>query len=408
MTTSINIGNNSGNYKCLIHIDRLSITFRHWSGSTFQDIRNPDKILSEQAYNNITLMYDNAPGPGAFYHSFKVFHKGFLVGRLYSATKLKKHELQFDFAKEVFYSLYSGYWYEVYQALTADLGIIYNNIRYVEVALDTDKGIVEQYGNYYRNTCNNNLRTSDLYSMRKNTPVHVMNNGSSFVIGGSGNEVVIYNKSFHAEDYIRNYFLNNGLDGKEVNRIESRLTWNYIRYLRNKKQLDITIETLLDSKKLVAIFQISTMNKITFMDEMSKTYDVNRNPQYHKVSVIDDLPLESAEIGILNKTLRNSHYKTEAVDENILRQNYYRFLETGHRDYLQNFKTSGKVAGYNRNQLSDMINKFNRRYKGNRTSEITHRMADAKKNITNKPELLLTEVLYAIVFKLKWHFMGLF
>jgi hypothetical protein len=244
--------------------------------------------------------------------------------------------------------------------------------------------------------------------MRKNTPVHVMNNGSSFVIGGSGNEVVIYNKSFHAEDYIRNYFLNNGLDGKEVNRIESRLTWNYIRYLRNKKQLDITIETLLDSKKLVAIFQISTMNKITFMDEMSKTYDVNRNPQYHKVSVIDDLPLESAEIGILNKTLRNSHYKTEAVDENILRQNYYRFLETGHRDYLQNFKTSGKVAGYNRNQLSDMINKFNRRYKGNRTSEITHRMADAKKNITNKPELLLTEVLYAIVFKLKWHFMGLF
>jgi len=38
--------------------------------------------------------------------------------------------------------------------------------------------------------------------------------------------------------------LNNGLDSKEVNRIESRLTWNYIRYLRIKKQLDINVETI--------------------------------------------------------------------------------------------------------------------------------------------------------------------
>ena len=408
MTTSINIGNKSGDYKCLIHIDRLSITFKHWSGSTFQDIRNPDKILSEQAYQNITLIYDIAPGPGAFYHSFKVFHKGFLVGRLHSATKLKKHELQFDFAKEVFYSFSSGYWYEVYAAIMTELGLKYNNIRYVEIALDTDKRIVEQYSYYYMNTCNNNLRTNDLYAMRKNTPVNVMNNGSSFVIGGSENEVVIYNKSNHAEEYIQNYFINNGLSKKEVNRIESRLNWNYIRYMRNKKQLDINVETLLDPRKLAAIFLISTLNKLTFIDVLSKHFDGNRNPQYKKVSVIDDLPLESAEIGIMNNTIRNSHYKTESVDENILRQNYFRFLETGHRDYLQNLKASGKVAGFSRNQLSDMINKFNHRYNGNRTAEITHRMSDAMKYITQPPELLLTEVLHAIVFKLKWHFMGLF
>ena len=408
MTTSINISNKSGDYKCLIHIDRLSITFKHWSGSTFQDIRNPDKILSEQAYKNITLMYDIAPGPGAFYHSFKVFHKGFLVGRLHSATKLKKHELQFDFAKEVFYSFSSEYWHEVYAAIMAELGLKYNNIRYVEIALDTDKRIVEQYGYYYMNTCNNNLRTNDLYTMRKNVSVNVMNNGSSFVIGGSENEVVIYNKSNHAEEYIQNYFINNGLDGIEVNRIESRLNWNYIRYMRNKKQLDINVETLLDPKKLVAIFQISTLNKLSFIDVLSKSFDGNRNPQYTKVSVIDDLPLESAQIGIMNNTLRNSHYKTESVDENILRQNYYRFLETGHRDYLQNLKASGKVAGFSRNQLSDMINKFNNRYNGNRTTEITHRMSDAMKYMTHPPGLLLTEVLHAIVFKLKWQLMSLF
>jgi len=106
----------------------------------------------------------------------------------------------------VFYPFSSGYWDEVYKAIMAELGIPYNNIKYVKVALDKDKGLVEQYGNYYRNTCNHNLRVSDSYRMRKNTPVHVMNNGSSFVIGGRKNEVVIYNKSNHREYFIQNYF----------------------------------------------------------------------------------------------------------------------------------------------------------------------------------------------------------
>jgi hypothetical protein len=76
-----------------------------------------------------------------------------------------------------------------------------------------------------------------------------MSNGSSFIIDGSDNEIAIYNKSEHAEDYILNYFSNNGFSGSEVFRIESRLTWNYIRKLRNKKLFDINVETLLDPKK---------------------------------------------------------------------------------------------------------------------------------------------------------------
>ena len=77
--------------------------------------------------------------------------------------------------------------------------------------------------------------------MRKNTLVNVMNNGSSFVIESSGseNEVAIYNKSHLAEKFILNYFINNGLNRIKVNRIEARLKWNYIRNLRNKKQLNI-------------------------------------------------------------------------------------------------------------------------------------------------------------------------
>lgn len=402
MITGNCIANVPGKYKCLIHLDRLSITFRHWSGSTFHDIRNPDYIPSEQVYENITLIYDQTPGPGAYYHSFKVYFKGIPVGKLHSGSKLRKHELQFDFAKEVFYSFSSGYWHDVYLAIMAELGIIYNNIMKVEVALDTDKRLVEQFGYYYRNTCNNNLRMSDRYRMRKNTTVNVLHNGDTFVISGSGNEVVIYNKSVPDEDYIRNYFLNNGLGGGEVNRIESRLTWNYIRYLRNKKQLAIDVETLLDPKKLVTIFLISSLHKITFRNMMSKTFDESRNAQYQEVSVIDDLPLESAEIGRLNESIHITHYKTNTVDESILRQCYYRFLETCHRAYFQNFRVIAKVAGFNKKEVLILITKFNTRYKGNQTPDIQKKMEYAIKEYSSKPKLNMNMIWSGIVFKMKW------
>lgn len=407
LITGNTIGKNDCNYRCLIHLDRLNITFKHWTGSTFQDIRNPDYIPFEQVFNNITLIHDSSPGLGAFYHSYKVLYKGFIVGRLHAATKLKKHELQFDFAKDVFYAFFPGFWYEVYAAIREELGIIFNNIMYMEVSLDTDKNLVGQFGFYYRNTINYNLRISDRYVLRRNTKVHVMNNGSSFVIAGSDNEIAIYNKSKHAEEYILNYFSNNGLAGKEVNRIEARLSWNYIRYLRNKKRLDINIETLLNQKELARIFQVSTANKITFLDRETKTYDENRNPHWSGISIVDDLPIKSIEIGRLNKDLLVNHYKTGNIDENIMRQNYYKFLESGNRKYFQNFKASGSVAGYNRELMGQFIKKFNNKYNGNRTSEITDRMEYAVRSIFKKPLIELNELFYGILVKFKWNLMGI-
>jgi hypothetical protein len=406
--TGFNIGTHSNDYKCLIHLDRLSITFRHWSGSTFQDVRNPDYIPDEQIYNEIVLMHDNSIGLGAFYHSYKVLFRGIVVGRLHSAAKLKKHEVQFDFAKEVFYSFNPGYWYEVYNAIKKELGIIYNNIMYMEVALDTDKNLVEEFGYYYQNNGNNNLRSGDRYKMRKSTNIHAMYNGSSFIVAGSENEIAIYNKTKHAEEYILNYFSNNGLAGKEVNRIEARLTWNYIRYLRNKKGLDINVETLTDQKKLTKIFQISTTNKITFQDTLTKTIDKNRNSHCHEFSITDNLPIETAEIGRLNPELRNNHYKTESVDENIMRQNYYRFLESGNRKYFQNLKASGAVASYERNHIINLISRFNSKYKGNRTKEITERMEYAINNLSGRPSYILNGLFYAMALKLKWNLLGMF
>ncbi len=408
MIAGVTIGTLNADYKCLIHLDRLSITFRLWSGSSFYDIRNPDYIPQEQVYNEITLIHDNAPGLGAYYHSYKVFFRGLIVGRLHAATKLKKHELQFDFAKEVFYSFYPEYWYEIYNSLVADLGIIYNNLMYVEIAIDTNKDLVGQFSHYYQNTINNKLRLGDRYKMKTNTNVHVMNNGSSFVVAGNDNEISIYNKSRHAESYIREYFSNNGLVDDEVYRIESRLNWNYLRYLRNKKKLDINVETLTDQKKLAEIFLISTKNKITFKDTLTKTIDRNRNSQYHEIIVIDDLPIETAEIGKLNPELRNSHYKIESVDENIMRQNYYRFLETGNPLYFRNFNASGFVAGFDRIKMASHISRFNSKYNGNRTKEITERMEYSVKNISGKSSFRFKDRVYALVLKVKISLWGLF
>ena len=409
MTTDLNIRYGKNNYKCLIHLDRLSITFRHWSGSTFQDIRNPDNIPSEQVFKNISLIHDKKPGPGAFYHTFIVYYNGLLVGKLHTATKVLKHELQFDFSKEIFYSFHPGFWYEVYCALKFELGLIYNNIMYLEISIDTNKDLVTQFAFYFNNCLNNKLRASDRYLLiRKNTSVSVMSNGSSFVIDGSDNEITIYNKSEHAEDYILNYFSNNGFSGSEVFRIESRLTWNYIRKLRNKKLFDINVETLLDPKKLGMLFQVSTYNKITFKDKMIKTGYKNNRPVYLETSVMDEIFMEMAEIGKLNPEFQNNHYKdNNLIDENIIRQIYYRYLESGNEKYYKNLKASAGVAGYDDSKLKNCIMKFNHRYRGNRTIQITGRMQDALDRLSGKKSFSFQKSFYAIALKLKWNLLGI-
>lgn len=409
MTRELNIRQDKSNYRSLIHLDRLSITFRHWSGSTFQDIRNPDNIPSEQVFKNISLIHDKKPGPGAFYHTFIVYYNGLLVGKLHTATKVLKHELQFDFSKEIFYSFHPGFWYEVYCALKFELGLIYNNIMYLEISIDTNKDLVTQFAFYFNNCLNNKLRASDRYLLiRKNTSVSVMSNGSSFVIDGSDNEIAIYNKSEHAEDYILNYFSNNGFSGSEVFRIESRLTWNYIRKLRNKKLFDINVETLLDPKKLGMLFQVSTYNKITFKDKMIKTGNKNNRPVYLETSVMDEIFMEMAEIGKLNPEFQNNHYKdNNLIDENIIRQIYYRYLESGNEKYYKNLKASAGVAGYDDSKLKNCIMKFNHRYRGNRTIQITGRMQNALDRLSGKKSFSFQKSFYAIALKLKWHLLGI-
>jgi hypothetical protein len=75
---------------------------------------------------------------------------------------------------------------------------------------------------------------------------------------------------------------------------------------------------------------------------------------------------------------------------------------------LNNFKSSGKVVGHNKEQLAELISKLNKKFMGNRTTEIVGRMEHARKYISSKPGLRFGEVLYGMGLKLKWHLLGLF
>jgi len=408
LTTDLNIRYEKNNYRCLVHLDRLSITFRHCTDATFRVIRNPDNIPAEQTFKNISLIHDKKPGHGAFYHTFIVYHKGLLVGKLHTAAKVLKHELQFDFSKEVFYSFYSSYWYEVYNALKSELGLVYNNIMYMEISIDTDKNLVKDFIYYYQNCKNNELRVSERYQMKKNTSVSVMHNGTYFLIDGSDNEIAIYNKTAYAEDYILNYFSINSLGDSDVYRIEARLKWNYIKSLRYRKGLDINIDTLTDNKKMAEMFRISTKNKTLFKDTQTKICYKNRNAKYKEIRITDDLPIETAEIGRLNPEMRNNHYKdNNLIDENIIRQIYYRFLGNGNEKHIKNFKAYAALAGYDDIRLRNCLIKFNNRYRGNRTDSVKQRMEFALRKCSGKSTFPFNHIFNALALKMKWTFTGL-
>jgi len=231
-----------------------------------------------------------------------------------------------------------------------------------------------------------------------------MYNGSYFLINGSENEIAVYNKSDYAEEYIMRYFSNNGLGDSDVYRIESRLSWNYIRSLRNRKGLDINIETLTDNKQLAELFRSSTINKTIFKDTQTIVCYKNRKAKFKEINITDDLLFETAEIGRLNPEMKNNHYRdNKMVDKNILRLIYYRFLETGNGSYYKNFKGSASVAGYDDSQLRNCIIKFNSRYNGNRTGEISQRMQYAIDKVSSPKSTLLQKIFLAIAFKLKWN-----
>jgi len=46
------------------------------------------------------------------------------------------------------------------------------------------------------------------------------------------------------------------------------------------------------------------------------------------------LDIDTVDTGKLNLEIKASHYKAASIDENIMRQNYFMFLESGYKEYF--------------------------------------------------------------------------
>jgi len=399
-----NICTRSPNYVSILHIDRLQITLKHSSSSIFKNYWNPDLVPQEQVYGKISLFLDNSKGASAYHHTFNVFCEGLKIGKLHTANKMRKPEIEFDIDKEVLYSIDEKWWYKAYDSVKEELGLVFNNINYVEIALDTTKNLVEEYRSLYFCTVNNMCSINNYYKMSGNAVVDILDNGNTFNIRGTCNFISIYEKTRHAENYILDFFKSNGFGDCPVFRVEARLNWNYLKSKMHNKNVLINLETLLDRKMLATLFKMSVENKLIFSDLRTKSYDSNRNIKFQKVAILSDIHLDTAGLLKYNPELRNQHYKSENSDENILRQNFYRFLETDKQEYFRIFKANGKVAGLDDRQLLSLIEKFNSRYKGNRTATVQSRMDYAVRWYSKRPKLDLNNVWSAIAFKMKLMF----
>ena len=371
-------------YKSIIHIDRLEITFRHSIFSTFRNIRNPDTIPEKQLYGHIELILDNRCGSSAYYHTFCVYYKGYKVGKLHTGSKRGKTDIEFNFEKRVLYSNKRDYWYEIYQAIGSELILAYNNIKYIEICLDSTKCFTDEYGYLYANSVDNKYRFNDYFKPIRNVKPEVLDGGNEFRIGGSSNSIQVYNKSNHSEDFIQDFFNTNGFIDKTVYRIESKLKWNYIKSLINQKHILISPEILLDDKMLVTLFDLSVKNKLSFYDLRTKNYDHQRNVRYDRISILDDIDLRKTELLKYNPAIQANHYNTENTDEDIVRKTYYQFIRTGSAKYFINIRNSAEAAQMDDLDVIALLHKFNHRFKGDLTSDVLKRMDYAIRNYLPK------------------------
>lgn len=407
MNQQENIGLIQDEYLSIIHLDRLQITFYHQQGSVFKNFRNPDLIPVEQVYNHVRLLLDNSKGASAYHFTFIVFYNNIKVGRLHTANKLKKNDIEFDYDKVVLYSIDEHWWYEIYTALISDLGLVCNNINYVEIAVDTTKNLVDAYRNIFSNSINNRSKFNSYFELPPEVKVDVLNNGSTFNIRGTCNMISIYEKTNNAENYISNYFNLNGFEDMKVYRVEARLNWNYLKSKMYNRKILINIETLLDKKMLATLFKISVENKLTCKDLRTKYYDKNRNIKFEKVSILDDIHFDSADLLKANPELNCKHFKTEDV-KSILTQVYYRYLMSGNKKYFKSIINISDAGGYDHNHTYEVIKKFNMKYKGNRTLTINQRMEFVLRHFAKKTPVSINDLFRSISLKLKWRIPGLF
>ncbi len=359
----------------IIHLDKLYTTLKCPPSSKFHDVRDPDKVVEAQKHGSIELRINrNSVGSNAYYHCFDVFLNGGKVGKLLTGSKMNTGMVEFDMDNHTFYAENATWWYDIHKIVEQELGLICNNIKQVEIAMDTTANMIHMYGDYYRNSTNYPHEQHPRYLQSPNIKTDIIENGTSYNVRGVNNLISIYHKSSYAKEHITDFYTANGLGDIDIYRVECRLKWNYLKSLISRKHFIIDLETLKNVETLMALFVESVKTKLTFKDLQTKRFDNQRNKKHDKIFILRDYCSQVKVLPTYPVTKQSHHYKTNNSEEKSMHLLYIEYLESGKEYLLPIISSLINGMKLNNAQVVQMINKLNKTYNGDRTDDILERM----------------------------------
>jgi len=360
----------------LLHLDKLIVTFE----TLDKTIKCTSDSFSTKTFH---FEHDRYLVSRLYLKVFKTYFNGIYVGVLRMKNKFNKPHIEFEFDKQVFYSFSKTFWFDVASALEREMHLKFNNIKNTEIAMDSLIQFFDiAYELHHNSTKHKGCKKPKYEQVDKGNPVSLLHDESEIIIGGSSKSVVIYNKSNHAENYIKEFFKNNGLSDTDVNRLECRFDSGYLSTFQKRHNIKVDLDSLVDDGKLSKLFLMMIKKSVEYKVLKSKRYDRNRNPHFDIKSMIDGISFETSKLEKYNSEIKLNHYK-EDKSFDILKMLYYQYLEEKgfNIKILKKYAINIKIS---REELKLLILKFNNKYNGHKTKNIKEKMRYAEKFISAK------------------------
>lgn len=360
----------------LLHLDKLIVTFKTLD-KTFKYVSESFSTKTFHFVNDRYLV------SRLYLKVYKAYYNGIYVGVLRTKNKFKKPYIEFEFDKQVFYSFSKTFWYNVASTLESEVHLKFNNIKNAEIALDSLIQFFDiAYELHHNSTKHKGCKRPKYEQVDKGNPVSLLHDETEIIIGCSSKSVAIYNKSNYAENYIKEFFQNNGLGNTDVNRLECRFDSSYLSTFKSRHNIKVDLDSLVDDGKLSKLFLMMIKKSVDYKILKSKRHDKNRNPYYDIKSIIDGVSFKTRKLEKYNSEIRINHYKVDKSFD-ILKMLYYQYLEEKgfNIKIIKKYANSIKIS---REELISWLCAFNSKYNGHKTTIIKEKMRYAEKFINAK------------------------
>jgi hypothetical protein len=337
----------------IVQMDRLELTLQKEN----QNI----KPIREQNYGEIRLILDQTRPSPTYHYSFRIFYGGREVGILHYHHKFNSQLVEWDCAKDLLYTR-DNKWYQVYKKICAVFDLKLNNIKYIEIALDSTVDLVNKMNILYEQSTDKENSAIGIYQKMGTGKIMKNDDGKQFLIKGKTSSLMIYEKTSYAEDFIHSFYHLNGFNNRNVYRMETRIRWSCLRQVINRKGYLISAETLLDGKNLLAIFVECARPKLTYKDTRQHYFDKNKNKKFPLISVLDFVNFEYAKLPVYNMEQKKSS-ELISGDENLIRKPYAEYLKNGNEHYLESIKHIVKANDISEESLLIYLSRFNKKNK---------------------------------------------